>query len=226
VARLIKAARKSGQADPSGEVSEADRANSYGESTAAPNGDGTQRSTLTEELQAIRQHVHRYRLWLALANALPRWTMGRLRTLLFRLAGCRIPHGSRFLGRAWLIGPGYAAARLSVGTGCLIGHDVTFGLDGEISLGRNVSVGPYCRLYTATHRIGAHRRRMDPLVLARTIVVEDGVWIGMGALILPGVRLGAGSVVSAGAVVTRDVPPDTLVAGNPAIVVEALGGDS
>jgi acetyltransferase-like isoleucine patch superfamily enzyme len=65
---------------------------------------------------------------------------------------------------------------------------------------------------------------MDPSVVARPVVVEDGAWIGMAALILPGVRIGAGAVVSAGAVVTSDVPPDTLVAGNPAAVVRSLPG--
>jgi acetyltransferase-like isoleucine patch superfamily enzyme len=53
-------------------------------------------------------------------------------------------------------------------------------------------------------------------------VVEDGVWIGMNATVLAGVRIGHGAVVAAGAVVTADVPPDALVAGNPAVVVQTL----
>ena len=56
----------------------------------------------------------------------------------------------------------------------------------------------------------------------KPIVVEDGVWVGMHSLILPGVTLGRGCVVSAGSVVAQDVPPNTLVAGNPATVQQNL----
>jgi acetyltransferase-like isoleucine patch superfamily enzyme len=51
------------------------------------------------------------------------------------------------------------------------------------------------------------------------VVIEDDVWIGIGALVLKGVRIGTGSRVGAGAVVTSDVPPGTMVAGNPARIV-------
>lgn len=63
---------------------------------------------------------------------------------------------------------------------------------------------------------GGHPR---PEVLARPVVIEDDVWIGPNALILKGVRVGAGSIIEAGAVVTRDVPPLSRVIGNPARVV-------
>jgi len=57
---------------------------------------------------------------------------------------------------------------------------------------------------------------------ARPVVIEDEVWIGYGALILPGVTVGTQSVIGAGAVVTKDVPPRTIVAGNPARVLRSL----
>ena len=63
---------------------------------------------------------------------------------------------------------------------------------------------------------------MGLAVLPRPIVIEDGAWIGMQSLILPGVTLGRGSVISAGAVVTENVPPNSLVAGNPATLRETL----
>jgi acetyltransferase-like isoleucine patch superfamily enzyme len=59
-------------------------------------------------------------------------------------------------------------------------------------------------------------------VLAKPVVIEDGSWIGLGAIILPGVTVGHGSIVAAGAVVDEDVPPDSYVAGNPAKVVQQL----
>ncbi len=105
--------------------------------------------------------------------------------------------------------------------GCVIAPGVTLGLDGDISLGRNVSLSPGVVLYTATHPIGFGSQRMLPYIHPKPIVIEDGAWIGMGA-VLPGVTVGHGSVVSAGAVVTMSVPPDTLVAGNPAAARDSL----
>ena len=62
--------------------------------------------------------------------------------------------------------------------------------------------------------------------IGRPVVIEDGTWVGAGALVLPGVVIGQGSVVSAGAVVTENVAPNTLVAGNPAkSVMELPWGD-
>jgi maltose O-acetyltransferase len=99
---------------------------------------------------------------------------------------------------------------------------VTFCLDAPVTLGKNVSLGPRAVLYTATHALGSASRRMEFTVLARPIVVEDGAWVGLGATILGGVRIGKGAVVSAGAVVNQDVADNTLVAGNPATVVGEL----
>jgi maltose O-acetyltransferase len=99
---------------------------------------------------------------------------------------------------------------------------VVLGLDADISLGRNVSLSPGVILYTATHPIGFGSQRMLPYTDSKPIVIEDGVWVGMQSLILPGVTLGHGSIVSAGAVVSESVPPDALVAGNPATVRDSL----
>jgi acetyltransferase-like isoleucine patch superfamily enzyme len=125
-------------------------------------------------------------------------------------------------GRERLGGVGAIAPRLRVGEGTVIAPGVTFGLDGEISIGRNVSLSPGVVLYTATHPIGYGSQRMLPFTTPKPIAIEDGVWVGMNSLILPGVILGHGSVVSAGSVVAANVPPDTLVAGNPATVRETL----
>jgi acetyltransferase-like isoleucine patch superfamily enzyme len=159
-----------------------------------------------------------------LANVLPEWALPHARGWLLRAAGCRIARNASFLGDVVLVGPAGSAARLEVGEGSIIGPRVTFGLDAPVVLGRNVSVSPGATLYTGTHDVGRGRGRMDPRVVARPVVVEDGAWIGMNALVLPGVRVGAGAIVSAGAVVTSDVPPDTLVAGNPATPVRTLPG--
>lgn len=159
---------------------------------------------------------------IAATRVLPEFTFPGVRARLLRLAGADVRRGVSVLGRIDIIGPRDAARRLRIGPGALIGPGVVFGLDEDITIGRNVSIGPHVMLYTATHALGPEARRMSPGVSALPIVVEEGAWIGVGALVLPGVRLGRGCVVSAGAVVTKDVPPNALVAGNPAVVVQDL----
>jgi maltose O-acetyltransferase len=164
----------------------------------------------------------RWAFWTASARLLPDYTLSRVRAQLFRLGGCDLEQGVGLQGRLVLIGPGRRARRLHVAAGAMIGPGVTFGLDADITIGRNVAIGPHAVLYTGTHAIGYGSRRMQLNVVARPILVEDGVWVGMRSLILPGITLGRGSVVAAGAVVTESVPPNCLVAGNPATVRETL----
>jgi maltose O-acetyltransferase len=95
-----------------------------------------------------------------------------------------------------------------------------------ITLGDHVTVGPRVMFLTASHPIRPEARllpaepgRMPPfrtVTTARPVTVERDVWIGAGAILLPGVTVGEGSVIGAGSVVTRSVPPRTVVAGNPA----------
>ena len=82
-------------------------------------------------------------------------------------------------------------------------------------------IGPAVQLYTAQHPLDPVVRRSG-LESAKPIRIGNDVWIGGGAVVLPGVTIGARSVVGAGAVVVRDVPPDTVVVGNPARVVRML----
>ena len=77
------------------------------------------------------------------------------------------------------------------------------------------------QILTATHPLDAARRRAW-WEFAKPISIADGVWIGGGALILPGVSIGENAVVGAGAVVTRDVAANTVVVGNPARVVKRI----
>ncbi|NTV62282.1 MAG: hypothetical protein HGA65_01930, partial [Oscillochloris sp.] len=75
------------------------------------------------------------------------------------------------------------------------------------------------------HEIGPHAHRGGRLI-PRPVVIEDGVWIGAGALILPGVTIGAGAIVGAGALVTKSVAPDTVVGGVPARVIRTLADNA
>lgn len=91
----------------------------------------------------------------------------------------------------------------------------------EVRIGNHVMIGPAVQIYTAAHPLQAEPRNQGWEV-AKSIVIEDNVWIGGGAILLPGVRIGMNSVVGAGAVVTRSVPVNTVVAGNPARVIRNI----
>ena len=91
----------------------------------------------------------------------------------------------------------------------------------EVRIGHHVMIGPAAQIYTAAHLLGATARN-EGWEAAKPIVIEDNVWIGGGAILLPGVRIGRNAVVGAGAVVTRNVPEDTVVAGNPATIIRQI----
>jgi len=90
-----------------------------------------------------------------------------------------------------------------------------------IRLGDDVQIGPNVQLLTPTHPLDPELRRAK-WEAAEPIVIGDNVWIGGGAIVLPGVTVGRNAVVGAGAVVTRDVPDDVVVVGNPARIVRTL----
>ncbi len=91
-----------------------------------------------------------------------------------------------------------------------------------IDIGNDVQVGPAVQLYTAQHPLEAEVRRSG-LESARPIRIGNDVWIGGGAVILPGVTIGDRSVVGGGSVVVHSVPADCVAVGNPARVVRTLG---
>ena len=90
-----------------------------------------------------------------------------------------------------------------------------------VTIGDDVFFGPNVQIYTATHPID-HVERKSGRELARPIEVGSDVWVGGGAILCPGVRVGARSVVGAGSVVTRDVPEGVVAAGNPCRVIRPL----
>ncbi len=113
------------------------------------------------------------------------------------------------------------------GTNISIGDKVYFNANcvildgGSVEIGDNVLIAPNVQIYTATHPLD-WKTREKGLENAKPVSIGSHVWIGGGAIILPGVKIGDRSVIGAGSVVTKDVPPDVLVAGNPCIVLRSL----
>jgi maltose O-acetyltransferase len=89
-----------------------------------------------------------------------------------------------------------------------------------IHIGTDVMIGPNVQIYTAAHALDADER-IQGVETALPVTIEDRVWIGGGAILLPGITIGREAIVGAGAVVTRDVPAGARVVGNPARILHA-----
>ena len=105
----------------------------------------------------------------------------------------------------------------------------------KITIGNNVLIAPNVQIYTATHPVDLNER-LAPVetddgvdyirrTFALPVTIEDGCWIGGGVIILPGITIGKGSVIGAGSVVTKNIPPDSLAAGNPCKVIRKINGN-
>lgn len=112
-------------------------------------------------------------------------------------------------------------ANIEIGRHSYINFNVTMLDVGPILIGDNVMIAPNVQIYTATHDEDPLLRR-DWSVYGKPVVIGDDVWIGGGAIICPGVSIGARSIIGAGAVVTRDIPADSVAVGNPARVVRSV----
>jgi acetyltransferase-like isoleucine patch superfamily enzyme len=128
------------------------------------------------------------------------------------------PVGERFT----LIPPFYSdcGLNITVGRAVFIGYECAFTGHAAINIADEVMIAHKVNLVTAGHPVEPDKRRA--YITAEPITIETNVWIGAAATILPGVTIGADSVVGAGAVVTHDVPPATLVGGVPATVIRKL----
>jgi maltose O-acetyltransferase len=89
-----------------------------------------------------------------------------------------------------------------------------------VRIGSFTLFGPAVQIYTATHPLNAELRRREEF--GKPVEIGADVWVGGGAIILPGVRIGARAVIGAGSVVTRDIPESVFAAGNPCRVVRAV----
>ena len=140
--------------------------------------------------------------------------------------GALVFHPERVhLGRDVYVGhgamlKGYHAGTMRIGDGSWIGQLCFFHSAGDLTIGKNVGVGPRVTILTSTHAEGGRERPIlhAPLTFA-PVVVEDDADLGVGAIVLPGVTIGRGAQIGAGAVVTRDVAAYSVVAGNPARVL-------
>jgi acetyltransferase-like isoleucine patch superfamily enzyme len=128
--------------------------------------------------------------------------------------------------------------KISIGEWCYVGEGTRIWSAASIAIGNRVLISHSANIFDSlTHPIRAADRHEQTRQIYQTghprqisldespVKIGDDAWIGAGAFVLRGVTVGEGGIVAAGAVVTKDVPPYTIVAGNPAVVVRELSSD-
>lgn len=117
-----------------------------------------------------------------------------------------------------------------IGDKVIINMNCTFVDNNRIDIGSNVLIASNVQIYTATHSTNVHERMVENWsegqeicrTYALPVRIEDGAWIGGGAIILPGVTIGRNSVIGAGSVVTRSIPDNCVAVGNPCRVIKRI----
>jgi acetyltransferase-like isoleucine patch superfamily enzyme len=118
-------------------------------------------------------------------------------------------------------------AGIKIGRDSLIGEYSVIRGQGGVHIGDRVYTSPFTQIIAVNHVFDdPDRSFVEQGITAEGIVVEDDVWLGSGAIITDGVRVGKGAVVAAGAVVTKDVPPHTVVGGVPAQPIKTIDGST
>lgn len=165
------------------------------------------------ELTGERHHAERL---LARYNSLHSENMTDRRAILKDLLGA--------IGKGTVIQSPFTCdygEHIRIGHSGFINYHCTLLDCAAIDIGDNFQMAPMAQLYTAWHPIDPDERRTG-LEAASPIRIGDDVWVGGGAIVLPGVTIGDAAVIGAGAVVSRDVPSRVVVAGNPARIVRRL----
>ena len=123
----------------------------------------------------------------------------------------------------WLQPPFFCdyGSNIKIGSGVFFNFNCVVLDVAEVTIGDRTLFGPSVQIYTATHPMD-HRQRAAGLEYAKPIAIGSDVWIGGGAIICPGVTIGDRTVIGAGSVVTKDVPPDVFAAGNPCKIIRPI----
>ena len=158
---------------------------------------------------------------LLLARLLPDGSTQRLRCELLNFFGFSIGRGTLVASPFRLTGGRGARRNLTIGRRCYINQGCVFDAVAPIDIGDEVAFGHEVLITTSAHRIGRPERRAG-LVEPAPVRIGHGAWLASRAVILPGVEVGEGAIVAAGAMVTRSVPPNVLVGGAPARVIREL----
>lgn len=171
-----------------------------------------------QETEGLAGRVLIARLVLA---PLPDYVGSRIRPFTLRMLGFRIGPGTLMMGTPTISGPRGVHRRVVIGRGCIFNVACHLEAGGEIVLEDGSGLGHEVMILTTSHHTGDAARRWGP-PFARPVRIGAGAWLGSRSLVLPGVTIGRGAIVAAGALVNRDVPPHAVVAGVPAKLIRQL----
>ncbi len=165
---------------------------------------------------ALLRRLEETRLRLWEFNGLAPSETERMRSLIAELLG---GHGERFhINQPFRCDYG---CNIFVGENFFANFNLTILDEAEVRIGANAFIGPNVSIYTACHPLDAEERNKC-VEWAEPVVIGDNVWIGGSATIVPGVTVGDNVVIGAGAVVTKDVPDNMVVGGNPARIIKEI----
>lgn len=164
---------------------------------------------LIKRLEATREKIGEF-------NNLRPSQIERQKSILHELLG---GHGSRFqFNQPFRCDYG---CNIFIGENFFANFNLTILDEAEVRMGNNVFIGPNVSIYTACHPLDAETRNRA-VEWSEPVTIGDNVWIGGSVTILPGVTVGNNTVIGAGSVVTKDVPDNVVVGGNPAKIIKIV----
>jgi len=170
----------------------------------------------TPESAAMVANVRRAMRLTAMLNRLTYDDADQVRALFSDLVGKKVDDTFSLIPPFYTTG----GTDITVGRNVFVNQNCTFYDLGGIDIADDVMIGPNVSLITSSHPLSPAERRDG--TIAKPITIERNVWIAAGAIVIGGVTIGENSVVAAGSVVTKSVPPNTLVGGNPARVIRSI----
>ncbi|NQU32399.1 MAG: acyltransferase [Bacteroidetes bacterium] len=152
-------------------------------------------------------------------KVLPLIAFPKVNVWLYRKLGFDLHHTVRIYSSVQIFGN----INVKIGAGTFLGHETLItGGQASIAIGENCDISDRVNIICGTHEIDSEGVRSAGKGLGKNITIGNGVWIGFGSIILPGITIGDKSIVAAGTVVHKNVHPRTIVGGNPMKIIRKL----